>query len=480
MAEKSRTKIKKPKKSVIILLLVIVYICLVCLPYSRQGKASEETQQNFKLDEFFSDNKSGEKARILVDNEDALETRIRLITGASERIALSTFEFREDNSGKRILAALYHAAERGVKIEILADGFPYMTSMFGKTYFRTLASQENVTIKVYNPVNLLKPMNLMARLHDKYLIIDDWAYIIGGRNTYDYFLGDETDYINYDWDILVTTDDHTEPESLKNLEKYFESVWNLPVCKTVMKSSDSLNTGKKKTEEAAKILEKLYSEMESEEWFHENSSNSVDDFVEVNKITLISNSVENSVKEPTLFYTMTELMKQADGNVTFHTPYILCNSYMLDRLKEVCDSGKSVTMMTNSVANNGNPFGATDYDMFKQKVLDTGVQILEYDQGVSYHGKCFVIGEELSAIGSFNWDMRSAYLDTELMLVVDSPELNQQMRKYMSEYEKDALTVTDLTTYELKDGQVPRTISKKRKFRTIIMKPLDILFRFLF
>lgn len=56
---------------------------------------------------------------------------------------------------------------------------------------------------------------------------------------------------------------------------------------------------------------------------------------------------------------------------------------------------KTVTMMTNSVANNGNPFGATDYDMFKQKVLDTGVQILEYDQGVSYHGKCFVIGEEM-------------------------------------------------------------------------------------
>lgn len=67
MAEKSRTKIKKPKKSVIILLLVIVYICLVCLPYSRQGEASEETQQNFKLDEFFSDNKSGEEARILVE-----------------------------------------------------------------------------------------------------------------------------------------------------------------------------------------------------------------------------------------------------------------------------------------------------------------------------------------------------------------------------------------------------------------------------
>ena len=480
MTEKRRNKIKKPKKSIIIVFLVIIYICLVCLPYSRQGAASEETQQNFKLDEFFSDKKSGEKARILVDNEDALEARIRLIAHASERVILSTFEFREDNSGKRMLAALYDAAERGVKIEILTDGFPYVTSMLGKTYFRTLASQENVTIKVYNPVNLLKPMNLMARLHDKYLIVDDWAYIIGGRNTYDYFLGDETDYINYDWDILVTAEDYTEPESLKNLEKYFESVWNLPVCKTVMKPFGSLNVGKKKIDAAAETLEKLYREMESEEWFHEDNNNSSDDFIEVNKITLISNPVVSSVKEPTLFYTMTELMKQAEGDVIFHTPYILCNSYMLERLKEVCDSGKSVTMMTNSVANNGNPFGATDYDMFKQKVLDTGVQILEYDQGVSYHGKCFVIGEELSAIGSFNWDMRSAYLDTELMLIVDSPELNQQMRKYMFEYEKDALKVADLTTYDLKEGQIPRTISKKRRLRTIIVKPLDILFRFLF
>lgn len=177
---------------------------------------------------------------------------------------------------------------------------------------------------------------------------------------------------------------------------------------------------------------------------------------------------------------MTELMKQADGDVIFHTPYILCNSYMLDRLREVCASGKSVTMMTNSVANNGNPFGAADYDIYKQKVLDTGVQILEYDKGVSYHGKCFVIGEELSAVGSFNWDMRSAYLDTELMLIVDSPELNRQMREYMSGYEEDALSVRDLTSYDLKEGQVPRTISKKRNLRRILLKPLDVIFRFLF
>lgn len=471
---------KKSRKSIIIVALVIVYICLICLPYSRQGTASEETKQKFTLDEFYSDKKSGEKARILVDNEDALEARIRLIAGASERVVLSTFEFREDNSGKRMLAALYDAAKRGVKVEILADGFPYVTSMLGKSYFQALGSQKNVTIKVYNPVNLLKPSKLMARLHDKYLIADDKAYIIGGRNTYDYFLGDETDYINYDWDILVTAENNSTPESLEDLDKYFETVWNLPICKTVMKSSDHLSHGKEKIEAAADALEELYSEMKSEKWLYKENSDSDGEFTEVNKITLISNPVTNSLKEPTLFYTMTELMKQADGDVIFHTPYILCNSYMLDRLREVCASGKSVTMMTNSVANNGNPFGAADYDIYKQKVLDTGVQILEYDKGVSYHGKCFVIGEELSAVGSFNWDMRSAYLDTELMLIVDSPELNRQMREYMSGYEEDALSVRDLTSYDLKEGQVPRTISKKRNLRRILLKPLDVIFRFLF
>ena len=422
----------KPKKSIIILTLVIVYICLVCLPYSRQGEASEETKQSFALADFYSDKKSEERARILVDNEDALETRIRLIAGASERVSLSTFEFREDNSGKRMLAALQDAARRGVKVEILVDGFPYVTSMLGKTYFRALGSEENVTIKVYNPVNLLKPADLMARLHDKYLIADDQAYILGGRNTYDFFLGNETDYINYDWDMLVMTEDHSVP---------------------------------------------AYSEMQTAEWFYEENSKGS---AEVNKITLISNPVENSVKEPTLFYTMTELMKQAEGDVIFHTPYILCNSYMLNRLGEVCNSGKTVTMMTNSVANNGNPFGATDYDMNKQKVLDTGVNILEYDQGVSYHGKCFAIGDDLSAIGSFNWDMRSAYLDTELMLIADSPELNKQMREYMSGYEKDALSVKDINSYDLREGQEPRKISRKKNVNRILLKPLDVLFRFLF
>ena len=172
-------------------------------------------------------------------------------------------------------------------------------------------------------------------------------------------------------------------------------------------------------------------------------------------------------------------MKQADGPVYFHTPYILCSDYMMQRLTEVCASPQSVTMMTNSVANNGNPFGATDYHLHKPQIVDTGLQILEYDSGVSYHGKCFTIDDRLSGIGSFNWDMRSAYLDTELMLVIDSTELNSILRREMQVYETTALSVKDAQTYNLKDGQQPLPLKKKNATRISLLTPLDRWIRFL-
>ena len=136
-------------------------------------------------------------------------------------------------------------------------------------------------------------------------------------------------------------------------------------------------------------------------------------------------------------------------------------------------------MMTNSAPNNGNPFGAVDYLIHKEEIVDTGIHIMEYDAGVSYHGKCFTIGDRLTGIGSFNWDMRSAYIDTELMLVIDSKSLNTSMRKYMETYEDAALIVRDETSYSLKRGQVLQKISPKRLEKIRLLWPLDGWFRHL-
>lgn len=138
------------KKAILIAIpvLLIVYMLFVCVPYTGQGAATEETKENFHIEEFYNDAESGERAKILFTNEEALKERLSLIANARERIVLSTFDFKADNSGKWMLSALYDAAERGVQVEVLIDGFSFFSLKSGKEYFKALGSLPNAAIKI--------------------------------------------------------------------------------------------------------------------------------------------------------------------------------------------------------------------------------------------------------------------------------------------------------------------------------------------
>lgn len=430
------------------------------IPFTEQPSVSERTMADFHAEDFYGEENGIERAAVISDNEAALKERIRLISQAKECVVLSTFEFDADESGKDMLAALMAAGKRGVKVSILADGFPSLLSMNGNAYFHALSLLENVEIKIYNPVNVLHPWKLMGRLHDKYLIVDDTAYIAGGRNTYDFFLGEGTGYINYDWDVLVYCEKKGAP-SMEALKAYYRNIWNLPECRSF---GGSEAVGRLlDAKEAAEELNERYVSMEKEhpDWFEKADYAALTR--PVKKITLLTNPVTPYAKEPVVYYKMTGLMQNAKEEVRFHTPYIVCNDWMLKQLKDVCKNVDRVTMMTNSVANNGNFFGAMDYDGHRGDILDTGVDILEYEEGVSYHGKCFIMDHDITGIGSFNWDMRSTYMDTEMMVIIHSEELNRDMRLEMERYEKEALTVIDAETVAAKDGAEPKELTRKKK-----------------
>ncbi len=466
------------KMAPIILIGLIIYIVTgAVLPFIRQPVISEVTKESIQKTKFEGEEATAERAYILADNGEALEERIRMISQAKERIILSTFEFRSDESGKAVLSALLMAAERGVRVQLLVDGTAELTRMKGNEYFYALSDMENAEIRIYNPVLLLRPWSTMGRLHDKYLIADDRLYILGGRNTYDYFLGSQAGYKNFDWDVLVYNTEAGQGESLKQLLSYFSDIWNQTECKEFYNNRKILNNNSVK--QAAQELKSIYKNMEKlhPDWFD------IIDYYEktepVNHIQLISNPTDCYAKEPVVFYTITRLMKNAEEEVVFHTPYIICNDWMLEELAGICRAVPKVTMLTNSVANNGNPFGAMDYRSNKDKILTTGIQILEYDGGVSYHGKCFTIDQNLSAIGSFNWDMRSTYIDTEIMLIIDSEAINKALREAMGVYEEKALLVVNEENYIIPAGMVPQTLSTKKEVRIKVLHMFGKLFRFL-
>lgn len=456
------------KRLLAVLVLFICYVVLgAVIPFMEQPDVSEETVTGFCAEHFYGEEVGVERAAVISDNEEALEERIRLISGAQDSIILSTFEFDADESGKDMLAALMDAAERGVKVSVLADGFPSILSMKGNAYFYALSLMENVEIKIYNPVNVLHPWKLMGRLHDKYLIVDNTAYIAGGRNTYDYFLGEGTGYINYDWDVLVYCEGGSAP-SMDALKAYYQNIWSQPECRSF--GGNKLKGWFLRASAAEQELRERYAAMKKDnpEWFERVDYRTVTN--PVKKITLLTNPVTPYAKEPVVYYQMTALMENAKEEVRFHTPYIICNDWMLQRLETVCSNTDRVTMMTNSVANNGNYFGAMDYAEHRDDILHTSVNILEYDGGISYHGKCFIMDNDITGIGSFNWDMRSAYMDTELMLIIHSEELNADMRKEMTRYEKEALTVIDSDTTIAPDGKSPQSSSATKSALLKLLK----------
>ena len=194
---------------------------------------------------------------------------------------------------------------------------------------------------------------------------------------------------------------------------------------------------------------------------------------------MLSNPINAGVKEPVVWYKLMNLISSAEESVKLHTPYIICNDMMYDTLTGAA-AGKEVTVMTNSVANNGNSFGAADLEKNRERMLDTGISLLEYEGGVSYHGKSIVIDDDISVVGSFNMDMRSAYLDTELMLVIKSKELNAQLRGLMENYEGSARIALPDVEYANPYNVVPQEITAKRKFRKDVIKTLFYWARFLF
>ena len=434
-------------------LIVGLLLLAVMAPFLGYKKVSETTKNNFSMSRFYHEDEGVDRAMLMETNMSAWEERIRLMNQAKERIILSTFDMREGESTKDIAAMLLKKADEGVKVSILVDGVSGFLRMNGREFFYALSSHPNIEIKIYNMLNILQPWKTQGRMHDKYVIVDEKAFILGGRNTFDYFIGNyPTDGMSYDREVLIykTAEQRTaENESaLYQVEEYFKSVWEKEEC-TYFHDDEKLRDD----DDVKAQIDMLYERYEK---IKNERPDLFEDFdyykntVATNHVELIHNPTHIYGKEPVVFYELTELMKNAKEKVIIHTPYAVCNDYMYERLREV-SGAVDVEMLINSVENGDNFVASSDYLRHKDELVDTGVQIYEYDGGTSYHGKSVVIDDELSIIGSYNMDLRSTYVDTELMLAVQSKALTAQLLEKMDGYKADSRKVIDENTYETPD-----------------------------
>lgn len=433
-------------------LLVVCCLLSITVPYAwNHPQVSEGYRQKVGATDFRDQTPGVERVRLLEDNQEALEERIRLISQAEERVIYSSFDLRADNSGQDVLALLLEAAQRGVQVQLLLDGLMTYTQLGNLALFQALAAQPNVEIRRYNPPSLLRPLEFHGRMHDKYVIVDQTAYLLGGRNTYDYFLGDyPTDHPSRDLELLVynTAGDDTQGSMAQVLD-YFYQVWNLE--DTVSWQEDERLLEEPQVQRAVLQLEERYQWLENQ---YPESFQPVDytqTTLEAGSIQLISNPVTPQVKEPQVLYAMTQILSGAQEEVLFQSPYVVCNGDMYQALEQITAEVPSVTLLVNNVVSGENVMASSDYLRSKGEILAAGPTLYEYTV-MNNHSKCAVVDDDLAIVGSFNWDMRSAYLDTELMLVVASPDLNAQLRAYTQGLLEESRMCLSETEYSTPSG----------------------------
>lgn len=129
----------------------------------------------------------------------------------------------------------------------------------------------------------------------------------------------------------------------------------------------------------------------------------------------------------------------------------------------------------NAVEKGSNPWGCTDFlNNKKNNILNTGVNTYELMNEHAVHTKSVLIDKHLSIVGSYNLDMRSTYLDTELMLVIDSEYLNLHIREMVEEYKKKSVETLPDGTKTQGTGYVKKEMDGVKK---VVYQVLRIIIR---
>lgn len=419
----------------------------------------------------------GDRATILPTGRQALETRLNLIANAKTSLVVGTYLYADDESGMTIASALLAAADRGVSVRILTDGLIGAFNLLGSNLGYALGAHPNIEVRYYNPVNLLQPWGLSARYHEKYVIADDRVFVLGGRNISDEFLTREGHpSYNYDMDVLVWRESPAEGSACAALAAYFDTLWETQ-CKPQF---TGLPAGRREAVETlrgelnaryAGLCQTYAGAMAPVDW--EAQTAPIDGFA------LLHNPINAGVKEPEVWAGLTALMRRAQERVWIQTPYLVLNSRMRDDLAGAAALPPDMQIITNSRAGGNNIVASSDAVFHRPMVTKMQLALYEFQGNASMHTKTMLIDHDISVFGSFNFDMRSAYSDTELMLVIHSEEINRQLETHMREMRAQSLRVEADGSYAQEDGVEALVTPWGKNLLILLASPLISLVRFL-
>ena len=417
--------------------------------------------------------------------EQAFDERIRIIEAATERLDISCHCIQWGVCAKYIFSCLFAAADRGVKIRLILDGKLHGLNGPAKPVLCELARHPNIEFKLYNPLNLLTPWRWNSLLHDKFIIADDRLLILGGRNIGDQYFnsfGYDGAVCN-DRDVLVYNRFHgtevSDRSVLTQVRQYMDMLWTYKHTRPIRR-----HVSPKARRQGLAMRQNLKTEYQSlrkmrPELFGLTSRDFSAMTVPTFKITLIHNPINTSKKEPWVGYQLRSLAMTARSSITLQSPYVVAGKPMRKAFRRMVARTGDVTLLTNSIASSPNFPAFSYYLNTRKRLLKTGMTIYELQSRDSIHGKSYLMDGRFSAVGSLNLDDRSLYIDTETMLVIDSPAFNRQLTHAVNAYKSKSRIVSKKNRYLPNDDVVEVPVSGLKKWLMHTVSYVTRLIRFL-
>lgn len=391
---------------------------------------------------------------LLENSGESLRQRLMLIDEARYSLDIQYYLWYADDSGELVFKRVMDAAKRGVRVRIITDDV-LLTSE--DATIAVIDAHPNVEVRLFNPwrqharggnvrtVQTLERFNY--RMHNKLIVADNRIAILGGRN-----LGDEYFGLNSSFNFLDLDALGVGPVARASSE-LFDHFWNSPlVVPASAFGHDQPDESPQEIEYAD--LERLikserlqYIPIERQNWdailktfvqrLHPGTSEVVYDTLKEDAI-----SQEMATIIP-------EFSKTAKHELLIVNAYVIPTEDMLNSARELTEKGVKIRVLTNSLASQDVPAVNSHYGPWRKPILEAGIELYELRPDaaikshvdtppivsgfIGLHAKASVVDRSRVYIGSFNLDPRARDFNTEMGVLIDSPELAEELAQLAEE-----------------------------------------------
>ena len=400
----------------------------------------------------------------LDDAFSSIASRLHLINKAQHNIDLQYYIWENDSIGHLMLAELLKAADRGVKVRLLIDD---QNGTKLDATLKQLAAHPNFEIKLFNPYKFRKLRvidyafrlkHINHRMHNKLIIADGAIAVTGGRNiSREYF--DASDNFQFtDMDILFYG------TAVQHANDVFHEFWNDNLSYSVPQllgngNQEQLSKLRQYYELTALQKDQLKKRIElAEKQINKHLKDRPINWAKAHFIADSPNKIRGAATHNQLIYSqMLNIMGEPKQHLELVSAYFVPTRKGTDYLVNLSKNDVRIRILTNSFLANDVAVVHAFYQKYRHDLLQNGIKLYEFKPYIernkrtwyevvtgnvipakgkntsSLHAKFFDI-DGMVFIGSFNFDPRSANLNSEVGLVVESDVLQKYISKSLDQY----------------------------------------------